>query len=289
MRESFVMAPWQRLFCEAHKLDAQYVQLLGPVSKWLAEQIRQGSPLCLGISGSQGSGKSTLAGYLKAALVQQGLRVDCVSLDDFYLSQAERAKRADDIHPLFQTRGVPGTHDTVLAAEVLARFRAQQPLTLPRFDKSMDEPFSSAHWHHCDSLDVLIFEGWCLGIKEQPEQSLTCPINQLEQEQDPDGRYRHSVNHFLKADYQPLFSQLDKLLFLNAGDFSHVARWRLEQEQKLRLSGSQSRRMSKHEITHFVQFFQRLTQWGIKTLPGQCDVELSLSAQRDILTMTGLH
>lgn len=283
------MEPWQRQFCETYNLDTQYVQLLDPVTAWLQKQTEQNSPLCLGISGSQGSGKSTLAGYLKAALVQKGLRVDCVSLDDFYLSRAERAKRARAMHPLFQTRGVPGTHDTTLAAEVLARFRGQQSVILPRFDKSMDEPFSSAQWQHCNSLDVLIFEGWCLGVKEQSAQELTCPVNQMEQEQDPDGRYRHLVNHFLKADYQPLFAQLDKLLFLNAGDFSHVARWRLEQEQKLRLSGAQSRRMSKQEVTHFVQFFQRLTQWGIQTLPAQCDVELRLSAQRDILTMTGLH
>ncbi|KNC66616.1 hypothetical protein AC626_15900 [Pseudoalteromonas rubra] len=289
MNDAFVIAPRQRQFCREHGLTEQYIQSLVPVARWLAKQVAQQTPLCLGISGSQGSGKSTLAEYLKTELRQHGLRTDSVSLDDFYLSRSQRAQRAADIHPLFQTRGVPGTHNTALAEEVLARFRARQPLILPRFDKSMDEPFAPELWTHTHTLDVLILEGWCLGVEAQSAEQLRCPVNQLEQSQDPDGRYRHAVNQFLKADYHSLFRQVDKLIFLDAGCFSHVARWRFEQEQKLSLSGAQSRRMSQQEVTHFVQFFQRLTQWGLETLPAQCDINLQLSPQRDIAASTEIH
>ncbi|MCF2908195.1 kinase [Pseudoalteromonas sp. DL2-H2.2] len=288
MDKSRTLSPWQQAFCDNQGLDAQYIQPLAPVTRWLAQQVEQQVPLCLGISGSQGSGKSTLATYLKAYLIQCGFNAECVSLDDFYLSRAERAKRAADIHPLFQTRGVPGTHNTELAGDVLAQFRARQPLTLPRFDKSTDEPFEPEKWTKTEALDVLIVEGWCLGVEPQTEQQLSGPVNSLEQNQDPEGRYRHAVNHFLKADYQPLFAQLDKLIFLNAQAFTHVARWRFEQEQKLSLSGTQARRMSQSEVAHFVQFFQRLTQWGLATLPEQCDIMLRLSPQRQI-TETVLH
>ena len=48
-----------------------------------------------------------------------GLRAAILSLDDIYLSGADRLQRANTIHPLLATRGVPGTHDVGLGLQLL--------------------------------------------------------------------------------------------------------------------------------------------------------------------------
>ena len=69
--------------------------------------------LLIGLSGSQGSGKSTIAKILKIILqTHYGLNVTCFSIDDFYKTFNERKKMSKTVHPLFLTRGVPGTHDS---------------------------------------------------------------------------------------------------------------------------------------------------------------------------------
>ena len=61
------------------------------------------------IAGLQGSGKSTLAAQVAARARSEGLRVAVLSLDDLYLTRAQRQRLALDVHPLLATRGPPGT------------------------------------------------------------------------------------------------------------------------------------------------------------------------------------
>jgi D-glycerate 3-kinase len=68
----------------------------------------------LGLCGAQGSGKSTLAAALARMLARDGTRTAILSLDDIYLTRAERLQLAREVHPLFATRGAPGTHDVAL-------------------------------------------------------------------------------------------------------------------------------------------------------------------------------
>ena len=84
-------------------------------------QTARDKPLIIGINGSQGSGKSTLADYLCTMLNERyQLRCVSLSLDDFYLTKLERQQLASQVHPLLETRGVPGTHDIPLALETIA-------------------------------------------------------------------------------------------------------------------------------------------------------------------------
>src|ERR1051326_1709165 len=68
-------------------------------------------PLTVGVTGPQGSGKTTLAAGMAPLLEEGGLRTVVLSLDDIYLSKAARQRLAATVHPLFATRGVPGTPD----------------------------------------------------------------------------------------------------------------------------------------------------------------------------------
>ena len=84
-----------------------------PLSKWLYSIYKKDNKTkIIGLSGGQGAGKSTITGILKLILNRRyGLNLCIFSIDDFYKTKKERKKMSKKIHPLFLTRGVPGTHD----------------------------------------------------------------------------------------------------------------------------------------------------------------------------------
>src|SRR5687767_2142713 len=63
-----------------------------PLARMLAGRAREKSaPLTVGIQGPQGAGKTTLCKLLQCVLGEAGLRVATLSIDDLYLTRAERA------------------------------------------------------------------------------------------------------------------------------------------------------------------------------------------------------
>lgn len=245
-----------------------------------------GQPLIIGVSGSQGSGKSTVCLMLEALLASEhGLKAATLSLDDLYLTRAERADLAATVHPLFATRGVPGTHDVPLGTAVLAAVRARQSgIALPRFDKARDDRAPQDQWPQIsDPLDVLLFEGWCIGARPQAEGDLAAPINQLEAEEDPQGIWRTHVNTALTGPYGALFGNLDMLIMLAAPGFEAVLGWRQLQETKLRARTGGG--MTDSEVARFVMHYERITRHLLAKLPTRADAIASLAADHAV---TGL-
>lgn len=239
-------------------------------------------PLLVGVSGVQGSGKSTLSYSLCKQLREVGIACKCVSLDDFYLDPEERAVLASKFHPLFQQRGLPGTHDLQLLQGVIDRFKRGEALTLPVFDKSIDRKLPKSKWREVEAgLQVLIIEGWCMGVEPQPSDELASPVNQFEQEFDKDGSFRLQVNHILCEEYQAIFSLLDSLIYLNGMSFDRVYQWRLQQEHMLKASTGKG--MSDEQVRQFIQPFQRLSVWGMQSLPNIADIEVCLGEDREVL------
>lgn len=250
------------------------------VGGWLAGRS---APLVLGLCGAQGSGKSTLAEGLRARMAARGVGTAILSLDDLYLDGVARAALAAEIHPLLRTRGVPLTHDVARGVAVIDAVRARQPVALPRFDKARDEP--AADTAPVSGIDLLIFEGWCVGALAQEDAALADPINPLEREHDADGTWRHAVNAALRAGYAALFGRIDRLVLLAAPGFEVVAGWRLEQEEALRQrimaeGGDASRLMDAAGVARFVQHYERLTRHILHEMPARADLTLLLDADR---------
>lgn len=246
---------------------------------WLAAA---GRPFVLGICGSQGSGKSTLSDALAERLTGRGLKTAVLSLDDLYLPPESRPVT---IHPLFATRGVPGTHDVELGLQVMAGLR--NSIRLPRFDKANDQPMAEDLWPEVSGLDILIFEGWCVGAMPQPPADLAEPVNDLERTEDRDGVWRHHVNDALAGPYADLFARIDRLVLLAAPGFEVVQAWRTEQEHALsRMLENEGRHgtkvMSDAEILHFIQHYERLTRYILAEMPGRADLTLRLDANRGL-------
>ena len=242
-------------------------------------------PLVVGICGAQGSGKSTLATGLEAALSAEGIASTTLSLDDLYLTRAERRQLARDVHPLFATRGVPGTHDIALGLATLDALARGEPAPLPRFDKGADDRVPIESWPLAPAgTQVVLFEGWCLGALPQEDAAIARPVNALETEEDPGAVWRSDVNTCLAGPYRALWARIDLLILLAAPDWDVVATWREQAEVTLRKANA-PRAMSPAEVARFIQHYQRLTGWILTEMPPRADLVVRLGKGREVLSI----
>ena len=238
-------------------------------------------PLVVGICGAQGSGKSTIA----AALAARFERAVTFSIDDLYLGRAARADLARRVHPLLATRGVPGTHDTALGIQVLNSLMRGEPVALPRFDKANDDRVPAERWPMANAGgELVIFEGWCVGARPQEAADLVDPVNDLEAEDDRDGRWRRFVNEALGGSYQQLFGCIDMLVLLAAPDWRTVLNWRIQQEHELRAANpGGTGLMDDDAVARFISHYERLTRHILTEMPERADLVLRLNQRRECI------
>lgn len=279
---------------EREGLPPGYAEVVGqwwqPLAQQIAGQARlRHRPLLVGINGSQGSGKSTMSTFV-AELLRQGfgLKTAVISLDDLYLTRAERQRLAAAVHPLLATRGVPGTHDVALGLRAIrTALTGEGMVRLPRFDKSTDERAAEELWPEVRApLDILLFEGWCIAAEPSPAADLLQPLNQLEAEEDANGRWRSYVNAQLEGPYRALFDSLDLGIMLRAPDFEQVASWRLKQEHKL--IARTGRGMDDAAVRRFVMHYERITRRMLAQPPARMDVIFDLDGDQIPVRATGL-
>lgn len=236
------------------------------------------------VAGCQGSGKTTLCRY--AAKILGGAQI---SIDDVYLTRAEREALARTVHPLFATRGPPGTHDLGLLRRLIEQLRRAGPddLTLlPDFDKRGDDRRPRDQWHRFTGRpSVILIDAWCLGAVPEKDADLARPINRLEATQDPDGTWRRHINDLLAGDYVRFVDEADGLLFLKAPGFDVVQDWRCQQEATLLgLAPQDLPQAERDRLADFIQYFERPTH---RMLAGgvRADVVARLDEQRRVLNI----
>ncbi|MCR5880371.1 hypothetical protein [Phenylobacterium sp. J367] len=103
-------------------------------------------------------------------------------------------------------------------------------------------------------------------------------MNDLERDEDPDGRWRGWVNEQLDGPYQALFAKIHSLSLMAAPGFEVVVGWRTEQEHRLKAKTGKG--MSDAEVARFVQHYERLTRWILAEMPERADWTVELDAQR---------
>ncbi len=284
-------------FLGRHQLPESYLSMAESAFSPLIDefntqyQVNQKTYI-IGINGCQGSGKSTLADYLCTVVAEKyHLATVALSLDDFYLTKAERIELARKIHPLLAQRGVPGTHDVNLAIDTISSLASGNKALITRFDKSMDDRVPEANSETITGhIGLIVIEGWCFGAKPQAPNSLIEPVNHLERLEDPDGVYRDYVNTALATQYPQLFELVDSTAMLRAPSFKTVFEWRLEQEQKLieklrstKTDPASVSTMSDQEIRRFIQNFQRITEHCLEEMPTRVDHLFQLNVARQIV------
>lgn len=257
-------------------------------------------PIVVGIHGAQGTGKSTLTLFLREILLRHRNRATAnFSLDDIYLTRAEREDLAERIHPLFKTRGVPGTHDVALGQQVLHRLRSAAPegaTPIPAFDKSRDDRVPRDQWPVFGGrAEVILLEGWCLDGRPEKDSALAEPMNRLEENEDPDGVWRRYVNDQLEGEYRQFFDEIDYLVMLKAPSMECVLEWRRLQEQKLakkirnapkrgelHANAQDLRIMTDDEVGRFVMHYERVTRACLAEMPVRADVLINVAEDHSL-------
>jgi len=242
-----------------------------PKSKMIYKNyLKKKKTQVIGLTGGQGSGKSTISNILKIILKENyNLETVIFSIDDFYKTLKERKIMSKNISPLFLTRGVPGTHDTKMILNCIKKLKNNKfkKLMIPRFDKAIDDRMLKKKWLKViKKPNIVIFEGWCVGVEQQKNKDLLIAINELEKYQDKKRIWRNRVNQELKINYKKIFRLIDKIIFLKVPNFKYVFKWRLLQEKKLRITSRGKKTMSNNQIKKFIMFYERLTKHMLNTL-----------------------
>ena len=211
-----------------------------------------------------GSGKSHLASALVKELCEKHkYNAIEVSLDDFYLPHKERqALRKDNPeNKLLRARGQPGTHDTLLAKNFFEQF--QKPgsdIWIPSFDKSQFQGDGDRaprdQWRTVKGpVDVVIFEGWCVGfrpiekeaVEKKQQEAVQIRSSTRGSQGSPESDYStstladHDVSHLLwvneqLGNYNRGFmgpQNFDFFVHLDTDDLANVYIWRTQQEHAL--------------------------------------------------------
>lgn len=212
-------------------------------------------PALIGVAGAQGAGKTHACALLEAA---KRLRIARFSLDDVYWSKSERSDLARLLHPLFVTRGPPGTHDLDLARKTIASLQNAGPehvTPLPRFDKFRDEPEAASAWPLFRGRpEAIVVDGWCLGASLPKEGR---PLNAVEAI-DSDGAWRKAQSIFLAEDYARFFQAFDAIVYLQAPNWEIVKLWRAQQEEQT--LGRPLTDAEAAALERFTQHFERITR-----------------------------
>ena len=186
----------------------------------------------IGISALPGTGKTTLGNWLEAISLHLNFKIAVISIDDFYLPSDEM-KLAIKNNPWNVSRGFPGSHSVKLMYEKLLYWKINGELNVPVFDKSLRNGLGDrSHWR-LDNPDLVILEGWFLGI--EPFSINVNNQNTHEAELSPDeSSYRLIIQKNLN-DYLQIWSLIDNVWHLKPLKFEYMNMWKTNQEKEMLL------------------------------------------------------
>ena len=258
-----------------------YLEIISPLVNYLASLPKKETPYFICLTGGQGSGKTTMSEFIQLVLNKFcNKRTVGFSIDDLYKTQEERKKLADEIHPLCEVRGMPGTHDMSLGfdlLESLSKANNSSKTAIPAFNKPLDKHYPKNEWKvFRGKPDFIFFDAWCGGVKPISEDNWDPPINKLEEEMDPKGVWSKWSNQELSGDYQKFFSLIDLLILIRVPSMEHVFQSRWLQEQTLEKNTSNpemlDKIMTQEEVYRFVMHYERLTRHILEDMPNYCDI-----------------
>ncbi len=186
----------------------------------------------IGISALPGTGKTTLGKWLESISLKLNFKIAVISIDDFYLPSQEM-KLAIKNNPWGVSRGFPGSHSVKLMYEKLLNWKNSGELSVPVFDKSLRNGLGDrSHWRF-DNPDLLIIEGWFLGIEPLTFYNNDGLINSTELSPQ-EISYRQTIQNKL-FDYLKVWSLIDNIWHLKPLKFEYMNMWKSNQEKEMLL------------------------------------------------------
>ena len=191
----------------------------------------------IGISALPGTGKTTLGKWLESISLKLKFKLSVISIDDFYLP-SEEMEFAIKNNPWNVSRGFPGSHSIDLMKEKLLKWKTDGQLTVPVFDKSLRKGLGDrAHWRE-ESPDLLIIEGWFLGVKPlsidlDNSEIISPPLSVFE------SSYRKKIQNNLHQ-YLEVWNMIDQIWHLKPLKFEYFNEWKSNQEKSMQFKSGSS-------------------------------------------------
>ena len=184
----------------------------------------------IGISALPGTGKTTLGKWLESISLKFNFKISVISIDDFYLP-CEEMKLAIKNNPWNVSRGFPGSHSVKLMHEKLLNWKINGELNVPVFDKSLRNGLGDrSHWR-LDNPDLLILEGWFLGIKPYSIDINDRSINTTDLSLH-ESSYVLKIQNNLK-EYLDIWSLIDNIWHLKPLKIEYMNIWKTNQEKEM--------------------------------------------------------
>ncbi len=250
--------PSLNVLCKKLKFDEESIILQTLWSFWLPlalelvkKRQQQNSTLVFGVLGGQGTGKTTLTRILPIIWNYLNISSVAISIDDLYKTYDDRQKLLKT-DPRLIWRGPPGTHDVSLGIDTITQLQnRKQSVSIPRFDKSVYEGMGDRTLPQIvNPVDIIIFEGWFVGVTPVEETALENPpfpiVSQADQQ------FALDNNERLK-EYLPLWQKLDYLMIFNPQKYQYSLQWRKQAEHNMIALGKTG--MSDQQIEEFVYYF----------------------------------
>ena len=196
----------------------------------------------IGISALPGTGKTTLGKWLEVISSKLNFKIAVISIDDFYLPSDEM-KLAIKNNPWNVSRGFPGSHSVKLMHEKLLNWKINGELNVPVFDKSLRNGLGDrSHWR-LDNPDLLILEGWFLGVKPF-NFDFNYQKTNSEKLSSHESSYRSNIQTNLHK-YLDVWNLIDNIWHLKPLEFEYMTIWKTNQEKEMFLKKGNALREEK--------------------------------------------
>ena len=184
----------------------------------------------IGLSALPGTGKTTLGKWLESISLKLDFKIAVISIDDFYLPSDEM-KLAIKNNPWNVSRGFPGSHSVKLMYEKLLSWKINGELNVPVFDKSMRNGLGDRSYWRSDDPDLLILEGWFLGIEPlyfDIDKKCLKSLNLSPQESFYISKIQKNLHSYLDV-----WKLIDNIWHLKPLKFEYMNIWKSNQEQQM--------------------------------------------------------
>ena len=204
--------------------------------------------IVIGLSALPGTGKTTLGLLIERLSLKMDIKTSVVSMDDFYLPFSEMNIAIKD-NPWNVSRGFPGSHSINLIEERILEWKNTGRFNYPVFDKSLRNGLGDRSSWKLDFPEILILEGWFLGINQISSQSISNekvepPLYRREIE------YRSIIQKNL-YDYLKIWQLIEKIWQIKAKNFSYMNSWKSYQENEmLKIKGNA---LVGNQLTNFIR------------------------------------
>ena len=290
---------------------ARSIEYLSPAIDSYVHNVSE-KALVIGISGPQGSGKSYLTNQLGTELrnMYPKLNIVLFLMDDLYLKHEDqleltaRSLKDMDDNKLLQGRGLPGTHDIALGADLFSKLIHRNSklitneISIPFYDKGAfngeGDRSPECNWNVVKTpVDVIIFEGWFNGF--QPLSFDQLRVKYLTSDLNKSVIQRHKMFHVEQVnenlkEYAKLWSLFDYFIYLETDSLQNVYNWRLEQEHYLKATTPAGTGMTDDEVIKFVDrympiyelYYEKMCSDGCVEKAGH-NLKLTINAKRKML------